>query len=254
MKRIDSIKNEQVKAWKKLHTRKGREKAGNFLIEGYHLIEEALKAGMEVEAILVTDEAELPFEWENEKLIFISQSVMKELSETESPQGVIALCKLRRLTEVQNNLTGGKYLLLDRIQDPGNLGTIVRTADSAGMTAVIVGEGSVDLYNSKVIRASQGSIFHIPIYKGTLTSWMEQFKEKGIPIYGTALEGAVSYQLIEPQANFALVMGNEGEGVAKNLLAQTDKNIFIPIYGQAESLNVAVATGILLYALQEYRL
>ncbi|WP_088103769.1 TrmH family RNA methyltransferase [Halalkalibacter urbisdiaboli] len=250
MKRIDSVKNEQVKHWKKLHTRKGREKAGRFLIEGYHLVEEALKSVIEVEWVLHTETATIPASWKASErdYIIVSDQVMKELSETETPQGIAAICVLPQeplFTELK-----GQFLILDRVQDPGNLGTMIRTADAAGVTGVILGEGTVDVFNSKVIRASQGSMFHLPVIRGDVLEWIERFKGVGIPVFGTALQDASSYTAIEPQPDYALIVGNEGEGVAPDLLAITDQNIYVPIYGKAESLNVGVATGILLYYLR----
>ncbi|WP_100405058.1 TrmH family RNA methyltransferase [Bacillus solitudinis] len=250
MKRIDSPKNEQIKHWKKLKTRKGREKVGRFLIEGNHLVEEALKSPIEVEWLLMTETTVIPSSWEarNQDVIIVSDQVMKELAETETPQGMVAICILpqeQAFTELK-----GQFLMIDRVQDPGNLGTMIRTADAAGVTGVILGEGTVDVFNSKVIRASQGSIFHLPIVKGDVLEWIQQFKMVGIPVFGTALMGASSYTAIEPQSNYALIVGNEGEGVAEEILAITDQDIYVPIYGQAESLNVAVAAGILLYYLR----
>ncbi|NEU29843.1 RNA methyltransferase [bacterium LRH843] len=250
MKRIDSIKNEQVKSLKKLHTRKGREKAGKFLVEGYHLVEEALKAEIVIETMMITEKAAIPESWSvsDRDVIVVSDQVMKEISETETPQGIVAVCEFPSPPNVE--VETGKYLLIDRVQDPGNVGTMIRTADSAGMTGVILGEGCVDMFNNKVIRASQGSIFHLPIIKGDLMSWIRRFNEVSIPVYGTALEGASVYSTIPRQSQFALIMGNEGEGVAKDLLIATDQNIYIPIFGHAESLNVAVAAGILMYYLR----
>lgn len=250
MRRIDSSKNEQVKAWKKLHTKKGREKAGQFLVEGFHLVEEALRASIKVNTVLLTDDTILPTEWSLSELdvIVLSPQVMKELAETETPQGVIAVCELPESPDAE--VTEGKYLLVDRVQDPGNLGTMIRTADSAGLTGVVVGDGCVDIFNGKLIRASQGSIFHLPVLKGDLLDWIKRFKQAKIPVFGTALKDASSYSAIEPQRDFALLMGNEGEGVSAELLELSDQNLYIPIYGEAESLNVAVATGILLYYLR----
>ncbi len=250
MRRIDSPKNDQVKAWKKLHTRKGREKEQQFLIEGFHLIEEAMKSSITIETLLLTDETSVPQSWQLNKLdcVEISQSVMKEISETKTPQGIAAVCQIPAKPSVQVN--GGQFLLIDRVQDPGNVGTMIRTADAAGLTAVILGQGCADLYNSKVIRASQGSLFHLPVIIAELSTWIAHCKETGIPVFGTALKGASSYSAIEPQSDFALLVGNEGEGVTPSLLATCDQNMYIPIYGQAESLNVAVATGILLYYLR----
>jgi RNA methyltransferase, TrmH family len=128
---------------------------------------------------------------------------------------------------------------------------MIRTADAAGIDAVVVGRGSVDIYNSKVLRSAQGSHFHLPIIRGDLHEWMDKLQEKNIPVYGTALEGASAYTDISTGDSFALIVGNEGNGVGKDILSSTTANLYIPIYGKSESLNVAVATGILLYYLKK---
>lgn len=249
MKRIESPKNERMKQLKKLHTKKGRDQSRLFLIEGVHLIEEALKYDGVVKEIYVEENFVLPtsFHIQNVAVTYVTKRVMTELSQTETPQGVVAVC--RKLTH-DVNFVQGTYLLIDRVQDPGNVGTMIRTADAAGLTAVILSEGTVDMYNDKVIRASQGSIFHIPVVKANLLEWVEKYKEN-IPIFGTSLTNAKSYEKVEKQNDFALIVGNEGEGVSRELLSKTRENIFIPMYGKAESLNVAVATGILLYHLKK---
>ena len=127
---------------------------------------------------------------------------------------------------------------------------MIRTADAAGMDAVILGEGCADPYNPKVVRSTQGSLFHIPILKTRLEEFMNTIS---IPIYGTALEGGVPYQQVEPSDEFALLVGNEGQGVSKDLLSKTTKNLYIPIYGKSESLNVAIAAGILMYYLRKMK-
>jgi TrmH family RNA methyltransferase len=248
MKKIDSLQNPRAKQWKKLHTKKERDKTGLFLAEGFHLAEEALKANA-VRELIVSENIDIPVTWDvgDAELYSVSDAVMKALSETETPQGIIAVCEKR---EGDVKLQNGKVLLLDGIQDPGNLGTIIRTADAAGLDAVIIGEGTVDVYNSKVLRSTQGSVFHLPILKGKLEEWIADIKAQGVPVYGTALQQAVPYQEVKPADSFAFIVGNEGNGVRKELLALCDQNLYIPIYGQAESLNVAVAAGILMYYLQ----
>lgn len=251
MNRIESIQNQKVKMWKKLLTKKGRDKEKLFLVEGVHLVEEALQSDVEVKEIIVEESITIPKEWQlqTSDITTVTERVFKEISETQTPQGVIAVCKQLSLQDV--SWKEGKFLLIDGVQDPGNVGTMIRTADSAGITAIILGDGTVDMYNSKVIRATQGSIFHLPIIRGNLLGWVEAFQSSDIPVFGTSLESASTYTGIEPQENFALIVGNEGEGVSKELLEKTNQNIYIPIHGKAESLNVAVATGILLYYLRK---
>lgn len=251
MKQIQSVKNPQVKQWKKLLTKKERDKTGTFLIEGFHLIEEALKQREQIVEIIVSDKIELPprLDFGSNSITTVTDEISKELSDTETPQGIYAVC---RETVDQTYVEKAKSLLLiDAVQDPGNLGTMIRTADAAGIDAVIVGHGSVDIYNSKVLRSAQGSHFHLPIVRGNLEEWIETLKKRNIPVYGTALENAKTYTEIAPQEEFALIVGNEGSGMNKDLLAATTSNLYIPIYGQSESLNVAVAAGILLYYLKK---
>ncbi|MFV8830397.1 TrmH family RNA methyltransferase [Alkalihalobacterium sp. APHAB7] len=250
MNRIESAKNPKVKQWKKLHTKKGRDTDNQFLIEGTHLIEEARISGIDPIELIISEEYAVPKNWSDWQvpITYVTDRVMIELSETKSPQGVIAICQQ---FEHQLIPSQGRYLLLDAVQDPGNVGTIIRTADAAGVDGIVLGEGSVDLYNGKVIRSTQGSLFHLPIVKGNLLEWIEKLKTLDIPVYGTALENGQDYNQIESPFSFALIVGNEGEGVSKEFLDETDANLYVPIYGQAESLNVAIATAVLLYGLRK---
>ena len=252
MKLIQSVKNPQVKQWKKLLTKKERDKTGTFLIEGYHLVEEALKQQDFVLELIVSEKVELPprLDYGTASITFVTEEISRQLSDTEAPQGIYAIC--RQMEQASSLQDARSLLLLDAVQDPGNLGTMIRTADAAGIDAVIVGRGSVDSYNPKVLRSAQGSHFHLPIISGDLTEWICRLKEKNIPVYGTALETARVYTETEPGNSFALIVGNEGNGVNKEILMQTDANLYIPIYGKSESLNVAVAAGILLYYLKHH--
>ncbi|MGX7417518.1 TrmH family RNA methyltransferase [Carnobacterium gallinarum] len=252
METILSTKNDRVKQWKKLQTKKGREKSGTYLIEGYHLLDEALKNQATLLAVIISEENQSNKLLLNEDIpqFMISTEIAKQLSETETSQGIFAVIKMVSLTKENLDLTK-PYLFLDNVQDPGNVGTMIRTADAAGFGGIVLGKGSVDLYNSKVLRSMQGSHFHLPIFQEDLTDWFALFKEHQIPVYGTELnEAAASYQTISPMDRFALVMGNEGNGMSESLLKATTKNLYIPIAGQAESLNVAVAAGILMFSLK----
>ncbi len=250
MKRIESTQNSLVKNWKKLMTlRKEREKQGEYLVEGFHLVEEALKDKEQILQIIVCDGVDLPMLWpiDDIEVIHVPEAVVKEIAETEKSQGVFAHCKVKEYTEIEM-ASWRKVLLVDAVQDPGNIGTMIRTADAAGIDAVILGKGSADAYNPKTVRSMQGSNFHIPVVRGDLYEWVESLQADGVPVYGTSLEESVSYTEIERTDKYALIVGNEGSGISPQLLAKTDQNVIIPLFGQAESLNVAVATGILLYA------
>lgn len=243
---ITSVKNEKVKAWKKLQKRKERNDTGTFLVEGHHLVEEAINSSWTIKEVIAEEGVPLP-EWSGDyPLVLVSDNVFEHLSQTKTPQGIAAVVEMKK----EPVHYGGRLLLLDAIQDPGNLGTIIRTADAAGMDGIILGEGTVDLYNDKVIRATQGSIFHIPIRLTDLKEEIAALKEDNFAIWATALEGAVDYQEAVPAEKVAIILGNEGAGVKREYIAEADKIIKIPIYGKAESLNVSIAAGILMYHLR----
>lgn len=247
MKHIHSTKNPQVKDWKKLLTKKEREKTGTFLVEGFHLVEEALKAGQVLE-LIIGEETELPQRWNYGSIpvTLVTKEIIESLADTETPQGILAVCEE---PQFQEGLHGKKFLLIDSVQDPGNLGTMIRTADAAGIDAVVAGIGCVDIYNAKVLRSAQGSHFHLPVMEANLFETIQKLKNDNIPVYGTALENGVEFKSVPPAEAFALIVGNEGSGMDLELLRETDKNLYIPILGKSESLNVAVAAGILLYYL-----
>ncbi|MBO0466558.1 RNA methyltransferase [Enterococcus plantarum] len=251
MKEILSTKNAMIKELKKLHKKKYREEKQQYIIEGFHLIEEAEKANAQIDWVLFNQRGRT--EWSDwldeqpqERLIQVSYEVLESLSELPTPQGMIAII---RMPELENTIQfSGGWLLLDNVQDPGNVGTMIRTADAAGLSGVILGEGCSDIYNTKVLRAMQGSNYHLPVIFKPLDNIIDMFKKLKIPIYGTELNPeAIIYQKIPRTKNYALIMGNEGQGISPRFLEETDQNIYIPIKGAAESLNVAIAAGILMY-------
>ncbi|MCP3762515.1 RNA methyltransferase [Domibacillus sp. A3M-37] len=249
MNYIQSANNTHIKQLNKLWTKKERDKTGLYLLEGFHLVEEALRHKEYIEELLLSEEAVPPASWNVDDLnvTMISADVAKKLSDTENGQGVFALCRKQETVDLPDGTT---FLLLDAVQDPGNIGTMIRTADAAGLDAVLLGHGSGDLYNPKVLRSAQGSHFHLPVMSMDLMDAIVELNSRNVPVYGTALEGAVDYRETNP-GPFALIVGNEGSGVRQELLGITTKNVYIPIYGQSESLNVAVAAGILLYHFRE---
>lgn len=246
---IQSAKNPHIKQLKKLLTKKERDITGRYLLEGFHLVEEALNHKEIIDELIFSEEAVIPSGWNTDdvELTIASTEVAAKLSDTENGQGVFAVC---RKSEQIGLPEGNMFLLIDAVQDPGNVGTMIRTADAAGMDAVILGTGSADVYNPKVLRSAQGSHFHLPVVSVDLGEAIQQLKERNIRVYGTALEGASDYRS-ESSGPFALLVGNEGSGVRSELLQETTKNVYIPIFGRSESLNVAVAAGILLYHFRE---
>jgi len=245
LKYIQSLQNPQVKHWKKLAAKKEREKTFTYLLEGFHLVEEALKEEVVTE-IIVEEGVDLPNRWNTEgvPVTTVTHEISKTLADTETTQGIFAVCRMKKQPP---KIIGRRYLLIDAVQDPGNTGTMIRTADAAGFDAVIFGKGTADPYSPKVLRAAQGSHLHVGLLKGDLNMWIEKLNEAAVPVYGTALENGVTFREVNPGDAFAILVGNEGSGVHPDLLAQTEQNLSIPIFGKSESLNVAVAAGILMY-------
>lgn len=233
-----------------MSTRKERDKTSEFLVEGFHLVEEALKKEGAVLTLIVREGTDIPAGWETDQLqvVELTHELTKELTDTEHTQGIFAHCRQLEYSE-EEQLNWKRVLLIDAVQDPGNVGTMIRTADAAGVDGIVLGKGSADPYNPKTVRSAQGSHFHLPIVKGNMYTWVNRLKAASIPVYGTALKNAVPFHEVESTSQFGLIVGNEGAGIDEELLTLTDQNVTIPILGQAESLNVAVATGVLLFNL-----
>lgn len=245
---ITSRQNNQVKAWIKLNRKKEREKTNLFIAEGFHLVEEAIKSQMSIKELIISEKLnnDLPNYTNGYPQTVISDELSKEIANTETPQGIFAVVEMPR----QSNQEHSKILLLDQVQDPGNLGTIIRSADAAGFTQVICGKGTVDPYNAKVLRSGQGSHFHVDIQSADLNEYISKLKRQSIPVYGTDLsKDSIDYKTVSPKDKVAIMVGNEGSGVSKELLGLVDDTLHIPIKGLAESLNVAVAASILMFHL-----
>lgn len=250
---ISSTKNQQVKNWKKLHTKKYRDKTKTYIVEGEHLVEEAVKAVSHKNIqYVILREGESPNylgHFPKEKIVTVSEAVVDELAETETPQGIFAV--IEKTSDAYPDKVDAPYLFLDAVQDPGNAGTLIRTALAAGYEGVVFGKGSVDAYNEKVLRSAQGAHFNIPIYSGDLEAWIPFMQEQELSVFGTDLnKNAMSYQNIKSSEEaYALIVGNEGNGLRDEILQLTDINLYIPISNKAESLNVAIAAGILMFHL-----
>ena len=249
---IESKENSLYKETKKLKERKVRDKKGKYIIEGFRLIEEAFRANLNIEYIFVNDEENKRIQEylgkylnENIKVYGIKDSLIKELCSTEKPQGVVAVVKMNA---INLNLQGDFYLLCDKLQDPGNLGTIIRTAHAAGVDGIILTKGTVDIYNEKTIRANMGSLFHIPvIYDDKDNTIVKELCNKGFSLLSTSLEGDKDFFEEDLSGKLIISVGNEGNGVSKEIYELSDKKVKIPMPGGAESLNVAIAASIILY-------
>ena len=242
---ITSKANSVVKNAKKLHQKKYRKSA--YLIEGWHLFEEAVQAGVTIEKIFALESyreqlASFP------QTVWVSEDILLDLADSQTPQGIVVVVQKEEVGKV--DLSQGKFLFLEDVQDPGNVGTIIRTADAAGFTGVIVSDKSADIYSLKTLRSMQGSHFHLPIYRMSSQALLEKVKKAGIPVLATTLsKDSVDYRGLPPIENFVLVMGNEGQGISPLMAESADQLVHISMKGQAESLNVAVAAGILIFHL-----
>lgn len=242
---ITSKSNNLIKKTKKLLKKKYREQS--YLIEGWHLFEEAEKANAEFLNIFVLEDFADRVEHMS-NVTFVTPEVLKELTDSKTPQGIIAEVAMPILPLA--NLKAGRYLVLEDVQDPGNVGTMIRTADAAGLDGVLISDKSADIYNQKTLRSMQGSHFHLPVWRTNVYEACETLQSLGVPLIATTLsKDSVDYKTVKHDGNFALVMGNEGNGISNKMTNQADVLAHIIMPGQAESLNVAVATGIVLFSL-----
>ena len=251
---INSKDNEKIKYAKSLLKGKHRKEEEKFLVEGLRIIKQSIECDCEIDYVLYTKEFEKKneefiayLETLNIRLYSIDEKLVKEFSQTENTQGVFAIIKSKVFTLDDVFKEDNDFLLiLDRIQDPGNMGTLIRSADASGVNGIIVLKGSVDVYNPKVIRSTMGSVFNSIIVEED-NSCLIKLKNEGYKIISSSLETDKYYHDINYTGKIALVIGNEGNGIDEYILDNSDEKVKIPIYGKAESLNAAIAGGILMY-------
>lgn len=236
---ITSIHNEHIKELVRLKEKKYRDQTGTFLVETKHLVLEAYKAGLIKELILEQNEI-FPL---NVPILYVSKEVLKKLSSMDSPSNVMAVVEKRKVEEKY----GEKILMLDRIQDPGNLGTIIRSAVAFNIDTIICSSDTVDVYNPKVVRASQGMMFHIPILVKNTEKVIHDLKKLDYKIVGTKVTNGHDVRESAIYSHFALVIGNEGQGISRNIEELCDEYLYIRMNENCESLNASVAASILLY-------
>ncbi len=263
---ITSPANARIKLAASLQQRRQREKTGLFVAEGVRLAEMAAAADWPIPFALVTERAQKQPRVQNilarlaERQVAVarvSESLYAKASGTEHPQGLLLVLARRTATLADlaaAQLTQPCYVVLDGIQDPGNLGTILRTADAAGMDGLILLKGCVDVFSPKVVRAAMGSLLHLPtVFEVSREAFCEFAGAQHLHLYATALdETAMPHFAAEFKQATAIVFGNEGNGVSAPILAASEK-IYIPMFGRAESLNVAVSSAIVLYEIVRQR-
>ena len=240
---ITSLENDKIKKCLKLKDKKYRDLYNEFLVEGEHLVIEAYRSGLLDEIFILEDEVTML----DAPITYVSLDIVKALSTLDTPSHIFGLCHKKE----ENKELGKRILMLDRVQDPGNIGTIIRSSKAFGIDTLVLGVGCCDLYNEKVIRSTQGNGFHMNIISGNLIEIIKDLKSKEVPILGTKVEYGEDIRNLTNRDKecFCLVMGNEGRGVSQEIFDLCDKYIYIEMDNQVESLNVGVATSILLYEL-----
>lgn len=254
MQVISSKDNEFIKHIKKLKDKKYRDISKEFIIEGIKLIKEAIEEKAEIKQIVVCDNCqntdvipkELMYEIAKYECVYVTENIFKTISDVNTPQGILAIIG-RNTAETEIDYTQDIIVALDDIQDPGNLGTILRTVDSVGLNQILVSKGTADSYNPKVVRSTMGAIFRVKIIEcEDLENTLKEVKKHKYQLAITSLQTKNSIYDVEFNKK-VIVIGNEANGVKKEIQDMADVKVKIPMLGKTESLNASVATGIVLY-------
>lgn len=246
---ITSRNNKIIKDVSKLQKKKYRDTEKKFLIDGYKVLLEAFNSGINIENIFYIEGIDKDLSLFNNLLTEVSDNVLDKISSVKNSEGIVAVAQIPEYDNIDlKNLK--KVILLENIQDPGNLGTIIRTADAAGYELIICSQTCADFYSEKTLRASMGSLFHIPVVKvENFKEYIEKLKDRNFSIIGTALNGTeLIMNKVRVPEKFGIVFGNEGNGLTQEIIDSCTQLVKIPIFGKAESLNVSIAAGILMYA------
>lgn len=257
METITSKSNRWIKLALELKNRKFRDKKGMFIMEGVRATEDAANQNIRDVVCFITEECAK--EERTRKIIdrgmnlhwlflLVNDNLMNHISDTMHNQGILMIVKKPERNLESVNEMDGRYVLLDHIQDPGNLGTILRTAAASGAKGVILTEGCTDPYSDKAVRSSMGSILRIPVYEKVSTERIKNLKEKfNLPMIGTSLKNAKPYKETEPVERGIIVFGNEGNGMTEEIENLCDYSVYIPLAGGVESLNVTAAAAVILF-------
>ena len=254
MQKISSKDNSLIKHIKRLKEKKYRDEYSEYIIEGLKLIKEAIQESANIKHIVVCDgcdnsemiESHLKYEMARLDFIYVPQNIFKMLSDVENPQGVMAVIG-KPSKEIDIDINEDIILALDDIQDPGNLGTILRTADSVGLKQILVSKGTADAYNPKVVRSTMGAIFRVKVIEcDSLKDNLKNLQNNGYNVMTTSLKAKKSIYEVDYKKKI-IVIGNEANGVSKDIINLADEKVIIPMLGKTESLNASVATGVILY-------
>ncbi len=265
---ITSASNERLKAIRKLQDRKARQESGLFFVEGLRIIAEAVERNAEIETLVVSPELlrnsfgqQLVnrLSAQGVALIEVSAEVFRRISLKQGPQGLAAVVRQRWLPllevslETRGSLASGTWVALDAVADPGNLGTILRTHDAVGGEGAILLDQSTDPYDPSAVRASMGALFSQKLVKTSLPDFAAWKKQTGVPVIGTSGSASVDYHAFRYPAQMVLLMGSERQGLQDQHLAICDELVSIPMLGSSDSLNLAVATAVILYEILNQR-
>ena len=246
-KLIESSQNRIIKQINSLKAKKERDKTGLFVLEGERLVSE-IPPDWQIEYVVVCEDYNGSIE-NYDNVYIVKKDIFNKISDTVNPQGILAVCRiLHRDIDCAFEDKNGLYVILDRIMDPGNMGTIIRTADAGGVSGIFLSKGCVDLYNPKVIRSTMGSIFHLPIYVDVdIEELLNKCRENNITTVATHLKGDKMPYEIDMKKSCAILIGNEANGLPDEVSNRADKLVKIPMPGKAESMNAAIAGSILIY-------
>ena len=246
METLTSLKNPKVTSWRSLKEKKGRDELNAFLVEGVRMVREAVSSSFTVLSVLLRDGFNPGFRLPEAVPVFVlPENVFQSVCDTKTPQGIAAV--LERKTK---EASGPRLLAMDCVQDPGNVGTMIRTADAAGFVGVILCPDCADLFSPKVLRSTMGSIFRLGFsFPASLPDCLMQYQKKGYSVISSQLDGDPFYQRTNIADSFVLVIGNEGNGISDEVKTCATHHLCLPMRGGAESLNAAVAAGIMLFDL-----
>ena len=241
---IRSKDNEIIKNIKKLKDKKYR--LDSYIVEGIKMVKEAISENQEIELIVIREEFEIDFDTKNIKIVTISNKIFNDISDVKTPQGILAVIKKNQNNHIETN---SDYILaLDSLQDPGNMGTIIRTADSANINQIIISKTTVDPYSPKVIRSTMGAIYRTNIIEvEDLKTTLKEMQSKGFQIITTDLKATQSIYDINYNNKTVVVIGNEANGVNQEILQTANEKVIIPMLGKTESLNASIAASIMIY-------
>lgn len=243
---IESNQNKIIKEVNSLKAKKERDKTGLFILEGKRLVDE-IPNSWEIKYLLKAESYSEDINFE--KVYTVKDSLFEKISETVNPQGILAVCHIKEFDVTNVDYSNSPFfVVLENVTDPGNMGTLIRTADAAGADGIFLSKGCVDIYNPKVIRATMGSIFHLPIYRNlNLMDLMEDFKNNNVKALAAHLKGTSTPYKVDMTTACAVIIGNEANGLSDEISEMASDLVKIPMPGKAESMNAGIAGGILIY-------